>query len=416
MQIERNSYVEKLIIRKHNNMIKVITGIRRCGKSFLLFTLFKDHLISCGVKLDHIIEINLDDIANKKYREPETLYNYVKSRIVDNDMYYVLLDEVQLVPEFEDVLNGFLHIKNADTYVTGSNAKFLSKDIITEFRGRGDQVHIFPLSFNEYYSYVQGDRNKALRDYMFYGGLPQIVSMVTHEQKQSYLKNLFLETYITDIINRNAIKTDDELQELLDILSSSIGSLTNPNKLSNTFKSMKNVTISAPTIKNYLEYLMDSFLIDKAVRYDIKGKKYINTPSKYYFTDLGLRNARLNFRQIEDTHSLENVIYNELKIRGFSVDVGIITISEKDSSGKQVRKQLEVDFVCNKADIRYYIQSALSISNKEKIIQEQRSLVHINDSFRKIIITKDDIITHYNDDGVLMMNIFDFLLNPNILN
>lgn len=415
MEIQRDSYIEKLIIRKHNNMIKIITGIRRCGKSYLLFNLFKNHLLSTGVKLDHIIELSLDDISNKKYRNPENLYNYVKSLIIDDDMYYVLLDEVQMVTGFEDVLNGFLHIKNVDTYVTGSNAKFLSKDIITEFRGRGDQIHIYPLSFNEFYSYVQGDKSIALRNYMYYGGLPQIVAMVTHEQKQSYLMNLFLETYITDIINRNNVKNDKEMQELLNVLSSSIGSLTNPKKLSDTFKSVKHVDISSPTIKNYLDYFMDSFLIDKALRYDIKGKKYIDTPSKYYFTDLGLRNARLNFRQIEDTHLLENVIYNELKVRGFSVDVGIVTISEKDTNGKQVRKQLEVDFVCNKADVRYYIQSVLSIPDREKLVQEQRSLININDSFRKIIITNDNVIAYYNEEGILIINIFDFLLNPDIL-
>lgn len=415
MEIQRDLYIEKLIIRKHNNMIKIITGIRRCGKSYLLFNLFKNHLLSTGVKLDHIIELSLDDISNKKYRNPENLYNYVKSLIIDDDMYYVLLDEVQMVTGFEDVLNGFLHIKNVDTYVTGSNAKFLSKDIITEFRGRGDQIHIYPLSFNEFYSYVQGDKSIALRNYMYYGGLPQIVAMVTHEQKQSYLMNLFLETYITDIINRNNVKNDKEMQELLNVLSSSIGSLTNPKKLSDTFKSVKHVDISSPTIKNYLDYFMDSFLIDKALRYDIKGKKYIDTPSKYYFTDLGLRNARLNFRQIEDTHLLENVIYNELKVRGFSVDVGIVTISEKDTNGKQVRKQLEVDFVCNKADVRYYIQSVLSIPDREKLVQEQRSLININDSFRKIIITNDNVIAYYNEEGILIINIFDFLLNPDIL-
>ena len=415
MEIQRDLYIEKLIIRKHNNMIKIITGIHRCGKSYLLFNLFKNHLLSTGVKLDHIIELSLDDISNKKYRNPENLYNYVKSLIIDDDMYYVLLDEVQMVTGFEDVLNGFLHIKNVDTYVTGSNAKFLSKDIITEFRGRGDQIHIYPLSFNEFYSYVQGDKSIALRNYMYYGGLPQIVAMVTHEQKQSYLMNLFLETYITDIINRNNVKNDEEMQELLNVLSSSIGSLTNPKKLSDTFKSVKHVDISSPTIKNYLDYFMDSFLIDRALRYDIKGKKYIDTPSKYYFTDLGLRNARLNFRQIEDTHLLENVIYNELKVRGFSVDVGIVTISEKDTNGKQVRKQLEVDFVCNKADVRYYIQSVLSISDREKLVQEQRSLININDSFRKIIITNDNVIAHYNEEGILIINIFDFLLNPDIL-
>lgn len=412
MEIKRDLYLNKLIVRKHNGMIKVITGIRRCGKSYLLFNLFKEHLLSSGVKPDHIIELNLDNIANKKYRQPEELYDYViKNSIKDNDMYYILLDEVQFVPEFEDVLNGFLYLKNVDVYVTGSNAKFLSKDIITEFRGRGDQVHIYPLSFNEFYSYVGGNKENALRDYMYYGGLPQIVMMITHEQKEVYLKNLFLETYISDIINRNNVKNDNELQELLDILSSSIGSLINPTKISNTFKSVKKVSISIPTIKTYIDYFLDSFIIDKAIRYDVKGKKYIDTPAKYYFTDLGLRNVRLNYRQLEDTHLLENVIYNELKIRGFDVDVGVVIISNKDKEGKFIRKQLEVDFVCNKGSIRYYIQSALSIPDKEKLDQEERSLKNINDSFRKIIITKDNVITHYDEEGILIMNVYDFLLN-----
>lgn len=416
MEIKRDIYLQKLVLRKHNGMIKVITGIRRCGKSYLLFNIFKNHLLASGVDQDHIIELNFDSFENEKYQDPTEAYAYLKSKIVDQEMYYLLLDEIQLLNKFESILNSFLRLPNVDIYVTGSNAKFLSKDVITEFRGRGDQVHVYPLSFSEYYSIHQGDKNIALRDYMFYGGLPQIMAMTTHEQKKSYLENLFLETYISDIIHRNHIKSDSELEELLNILSSSIGSLTNPSKLADIFQSMKKVKISAPTIKNYLDYLSDSFLIDKAMRYDIKGKKYIDTPSKYYFTDLGLRNSRLNFRQIEDSHSLENVIYNELKLRGFSIDVGIVTISEKDSSGKLIRKQLEVDFVCNKADIRYYIQSALSLPDKEKLNQEQRSLVNISDSFRKIIITRDNIITHYNEDGVLMMNLFDFLLNPSLLN
>ncbi len=416
MEIQRDTYLQKLILRKHNGMIKVITGIRRSGKSYLLFTIFKNHLLMSGVDPSHIIELNFDSFENEKYRDPTEAYSYLKGRIVDHQMYYFLLDEIQLLNKFESILNSFLRLPNVDIYVTGSNAKFLSKDVITEFRGRGDQVHVSPLSFSEFYSIHLGDKNSALRDYMYYGGLPQIAMMTTHEQKQSYLNNLFLETYISDILNRNHMKNDAELEEILDILSSSIGSLTNPNKLSHTFQSVKQVRISAPTIKKYIDYLMDSFLIDRALRYDIKGKKYIDTPSKYYFTDLGLRNSRLNFRQMEETHSLENIIYNELKLRGYSVDVGIVTISEKDESGKLIRKQLEVDFVCNKADVRYYIQSALSIPDKEKLYQEQRPFLSIPDSFRKIIITKDNIITHYNEDGVLMMNIFDFLLNPSLLN
>lgn len=415
MEIKRDLYIEQLVARKHNNMIKVITGIRRCGKSYLLFNLFKEHLLSEGVKIDHIIELSLDNIENKKYRDPNQLYNYVKHLIVDKDMYYVFLDEVQMVNEFEDALNGFLHIKNVDVYITGSNAKFLSKDIVTEFRGRGDQVHIYPLSFKEYYSCSDKSETEALKDYMYYGGLPQIVQMINHLQKQSYLNNLLLETYISDIINRNNLKNDVELSELLDILASYIGSLTSSKKLVDSFKSIKNSSISIPTINNYLNYFMDSFLIDKAIRYDIKGKKYIDTPSKYYFVDLGLRNARLSFRQIEENHLLENLIYNELKIRGFSVDVGEVIINTKDSNNKQIRKRLEVDFVCNKADERYYIQFALTLPDKEKMEQEQRSLINIKDSFQKIIISKDDVITHYNEDGILILNIFDFLLGKSIL-
>ena len=415
MEIKRDVYIKQLIERKHNNMIKVLTGIRRCGKSYLLFNLFKEHLLLTGVKIDHIIELSLDNIEYKRYRDPDQLYNYVKNLIIDKDMYYVFLDEVQMVKDFEDVLNGFLHIKNIDVYVTGSNAKFLSKDIVTEFRGRGDQIHVYPLSFKEYYSISNKSEVAALKDYIYYGGLPQTVSMVNHTQKQSYLNNLLLETYISDILNRNNLKNEAELSELLDILASYIGSLTSTKKLVDTFKSVRNSSISIPTINNYLNYFMDSFLIDKAIRYDIKGKKYIDTPSKFYFVDLGLRNARLNFRQLEENHLLENLIYNELKIKGFLVDVGEVTINTKDTNDKQIRKRLEVDFVCNKADERYYIQFAFTLPNKEKMEQEKRSLMCIKDSFQKIIITKDDVITHYNQDGILILNIFDFLLGRSIL-
>lgn len=412
MEIKRDYYLTKLINRMHNGLIKVVTGIRRCGKSYLLFNLFYEYLLSIGVKEDHIIKLALDNIKNKKYRNPEELYNYIETKIVDKDMYYVFLDEVQFVEEFEDVLNGFLHIKNVDTYITGSNAKFLSKDIITEFRGRGDQVHISPLSFKEFFSVYDGDKYSAFNDYMVYGGLPLITTLKTHEQKDNYLKSILNETLIKDIIDRNKIQRTDEFEELIDILSSSIGSLTNPLKLEKAFKSIKHLSLSAQTISNYLAYLEDSFVISKAKRYDIKGKSYIDSPFKYYFSDLGLRNARLNFRQIEETHALENIIYNELINRGYSVDVGVVTTyaATKDNPNRS-KKNLEVDFVCNQADKRIYIQSALSLPNQEKIDQEQNSLNNINDSFKKIIITKDCSITHYNNDGILIMNLFDFLLN-----
>ena len=412
MEIKREIYLKKLINRMHNGMIKVITGMRRCGKSYLLFNLFYDYLISIGVKEDHIIKLALDNIKNKKYRNPEELYNFVESKIADDDMYYVLLDEVQFVEEFEDVLNGFLHIKNVDTYVTGSNAKFLSKDIITEFRGRGDQVHIFPLSFKEFFSVSNEDKYNAFNNYMIYGGLPFISTLKTHEQKTTYLKNILEETFIKDIIDRNKIQRTEEFEELIDILSSSIGSLTNPLKLENTFKSVKHLKLSAQTITSYINYLQDAFMISKARRYDVKGRSYIDSPFKYYFSDLGLRNARLNFRQIEESHALENIIYNELLLRGYSVDVGVVTTYAATSNNpSRSKKNLEVDFICNFADRRIYIQSALSLPNKEKIEQEQNSLKNINDSFKKIIITKDCSFTHYNDDGILIMNLFDFLLD-----
>lgn len=414
MEIKRDVYLRKLIDRQHNGLVKVITGIRRCGKSYLLFELFYKYLKEQGVDDSHIIKLALDDRKNKKYRNPDELCNYVHAQIVDDKPYYILLDEVQFVDEFEDVLNSFLHIKNADTYVTGSNAKFLSKDIITEFRGRGDEIHVSPLSFKEFYSVYDGSKEDAWKEYCLYGGLPKILEYKTDEDKVAYLKNIFEETYLTDIKERHKIRNDAELAELLDILSSSIGSLTNPKKLSDTFRSVKQVSIHPDTLNNYLEHLVDSYLISQAKRYDIKGKKYINTPSKYYFTDIGLRNARLNFRQNEETHIMENVIYNELKIMGFNLDVGVVEYS-KAIEGKSVRVQAEVDFVCNKADKRYYIQSAFSIPDREKMLQEQNSLTRINDSFKKIIIVKDVIKSHYNEDGVLILNLFDFLLRETSL-
>ncbi|MBR2970755.1 MAG: ATP-binding protein [Clostridia bacterium] len=412
MEIKRDVYLQKLIDRMHNGLVKVITGIRRCGKSYLLFELFYNYLKKQGVDDNHIITLALDDRKNKKYRDPDALCDYVHSQVVDGKQYYILLDEVQFVAEFEDVLNSFLHIKNTDTYVTGSNAKFLSKDIITEFRGRGDEVHISPLSFKEFYSVYGGTKEDAWKQYCIYGGLPKALEYKTDEDKVAYLKNIFAETYLTDIKERHKVRNDAELAELLDILSSSIGSLTNPKKLSNTFKSVKQVSIHPDTLNNYLEHLVDAYLISQSKRYDIRGKKYINTPSKYYFTDIGLRNARLNFRQIEETHIMENIIYNELKIRGFNVDVGVVEYS-KSESGKSVRVQAEVDFVCNKADRRYYIQSALAVPDKEKMLQEQNSLTRIGDSFKKIIIVKDIIKSYYNEDGILILSLFDFLLNDN---
>lgn len=416
MEIKRDLYLQKLIDRQNNGMVKVITGLRRVGKSYLLFTLFKKHLLESGVSESNIIQINLDDINYLEYREPLKLYNYIKSTIIDENMYFVMLDEVQFVENFETVLNSLLHIENVDVYVTGSNAKFLSKDIITEFRGRGDQVHLYPLSFGEYYAACGGDRTAAFTQYITYGGLPQVATMISHEQKKTYLENLFEETYVKDIVNRHNIKQESDLKELLNILSSSIGSLTNPNKLSNTFRSVKQSKISPITIDKYLDYLIDSFLINKSMRFDIKGKKYVETPCKYYFSDLGLRNARINFRQTEITHLMENAIYNELIACGYSVDVGVVTTAVKNDNASVVRKQLEVDFVCNKYDQRIYIQSAYTLSDAAKLTQEQNSLDKINDSFKKIIITFDPVATHYNENGYYIMNIFDFLLNPQSIN
>ncbi|ERT38306.1 MAG: ATP-binding protein [Eubacteriales bacterium] len=415
MEIKRDTYLNKLISKRNNGLIKVVTGVRRCGKSYLLFTLFKNYLLSAGTDEQYIIEIAFDAFENRQFRDPDVLYPYLKEKIQGDDMYYVLLDEVQLLGEFEAVLNSLIRMKNVDVYVTGSNAKFLSKDVITEFRGRGDEVHMYPLSFAEFMSVYPGTKQDGWNEYMIYGGLPLVLSFQTQEEKITFLKSLFEETYISDIVGRHKIRNRAELEELLNVLSSAIGSLTNPSKLSATFKSVKQKTISKTTIKNYLDYLMDSFLIDSAVRYDIKGKKYIDTPVKYYFTDMGLRNARLNFRQLEETHTMENIIFNELKIRGFNVDVGVVTINSTNGKGNGIRKQLEIDFVCNKGSKRYYIQSAYAIPDQAKMEQEQRSLVMTGDFFKKIIITKDAPASYYNDDGVLIMSIYDFLLNSDSL-
>lgn len=411
MIIKRDFYLSKLIQHKKNGLVKIITGIRRCGKSYLLFKLFRDHLLESGIKEDHIISVALDDFGNRKLQNPDELYNYVKSQIIDGEEYFILLDEIQLVPEFESVINGFMHIDNADIYVTGSNSKFLSSDIITEFRGRGDEIRVYPLNFSEFYSVYGGDFDNAWIMYCNYGGMPLCLSMETLADKAKYLTGLFDTTYLADIINRNNLRGNEEINELTDVLASSIGSLTNPLKIANTFASSKNVKLSANTISNYLNYLQDAFLVEKAVRYDIKGKKYINTPAKYYFVDMGLRNARLSFRQQEYTHIMENVIYNELRLRGYSVDVGVVENVGKEE-GFSVRKSFEVDFVVNLGNRRYYIQSAYNIPTEEKMAQEQASLLSINDAFRKIIIVNQPIMSGYNEQGILMLSLQDFLMNP----
>lgn len=411
MEIKRDYYLNKLIQHKDNGMVKIITGVRRCGKSYLLSKIFRDYLQSCGVPNDHIIYLSLEDFGNRKLQNPEELYSFVKNSITDENNYYILLDEIQIVDNFESVINGFLHIRNADVYITGSNSKFLSSDIITEFRGRGDEIRIYPLNFFEFYSAYGGDFENAWLMYCNYGGMPLCLSMKTQEDKASYLTKLFETTYLSDIINRHNLRGNAEIGELTDILASGIGSPTNPLKLSNTFGSVKNVKLSANTIAAYIGYLQDAFLIEKAVRYDIKGKKYINTPSKYYFVDMGLRNARLAFRQQEYTHIMENVIYNELRMRGYSVDVGVVENIAKEN-GTTVRKKSEIDFVVNMGNRRYYIQSAYNIPTEEKMKQEQSSLLAINDAFRKIIIVHQPILSGYNESGILMVSLQDFLLSP----
>ena len=415
MEIKRDRYLNTLISKEHNGLIKVITGMRRCGKSYLLFTFFKEHLLSEGVDEAHIIEIAFDAFENKKFRDPDVLYPYLKEQIKDDAMYYVLLDEVQLLGEFESILNSLIRMKNVDVYVTGSNARFLSKDVVTEFRGRGDEVHMYPLNFVEFMSVYQGTKQDGWNEYMLYGGIPLVLEFSTPDQKIAFLKSLFEETYISDIVGRHNIRNKAELEELLNILSSAIGSLTNPEKLSATFQTVKKKKISNATIKRYIDYLCDSFLIDSAIRDDVKGKKYIGTPVKYYFTDMGLRNVRLNFRQIEETHSMENIIFNELKMRGFNVDVGVIVQYDTNEKGNGIRKQLEIDFVCNQGSKRYYIQSAYAVPDQVKMEQEQRSLMLTGDFFKRIIISKDTPAPYYNESGVLIMSVYDFLLNENSL-
>lgn len=415
MVIERNIHLQKLIEGKHNGMIKVVTGIRRSGKSFLLFNLFVNHLKEQGVAPDHIIGIDLEDRRNKTLRDPDALLQFIDGRMKDDKMYYILIDEIQHVPEFEDVLNSYLKVENADVYVTGSNSKFLSKDVITEFRGRGDEIKIGPLTFREYMSVFEGTREAAFEEYLIYGGLPKVALLTDRKKKVSYLKGLFEKVYLTDIKERYKIKNDDDLSELIDVLASSIGGLTNPSKLENTFATVKHSNITHQTLKSYLDILQEVYLVEKTVRYDIKGRRYIDTPSKFYFTDLGLRNARIGFRQFEVTHLMENLIYNELRARGMEVDVGVVTQNVKDENGVSVRKQLEVDFVCNQGSKRYYIQSALRLPTEEKREQELRSLKLIDDNFQKFVITEDPISMYQDNNGVVFMNVYEFLLNDHIL-
>ncbi len=415
MVIPRPTYLNQLIASEGNRMIKIITGIRRCGKSFLLFNLFHDHLISKGVKEDHIIEVALDDRANAELQNPDKILNFINGEIKDHSQYYILLDEVQMLDDFVGVLNSLLHKRNVDVYVTGSNSRFLSKDVVTEFRGRGQDIHLYPLSFSEFYSSVGGDLSRSWKEYFTYGGLPQILLLPDAKAKRDYLTHLADTVFIADVVDRHKIRNKPELDELLQILASSIGSPCNPLKLANTFKSVKKVIISNKTITKYLEYLCDAFLIEKALRYNIKGKKYINTMAKYYFTDMGIRNALLEFRQLEQTHLMENIIYNELLIRGYSVDVGIVDTVKKDETGKSIRKQFEVDFVANDSDARYYIQSAYSIPDEEKMTQETNSFRNIDDSFKKVLIIKDDITPYRNDDGILVISLYDFLLDPTLM-
>ena len=415
MDIKRDKYLNDLINRMHNGMIKVVTGIRRCGKSYLLFNIFKNYLLEHGVTALHIITIELDQRKNKKYRDPDTILDYIESLIEDDEQYYIMLDEVQMLQEFEEVLNSLFHIRNADIYVTGSNSKFLSKDVITEFRGRGDEIHIYPLTFKEFMEAYDGDMYRGWAEYVVYGGLPLTVTMKTEEQKISYLTNLFKETYLKDIIERHHIEKTQGLEDLVNILASAIGSLTNPPKIEAIFKSAIQSTISLNTIRQYIEHLEDAFIINKANRYNVKGRKYIGTPLKYYFEDVGLRNARLGFRQVEETHLMENIIYNELRSRGYTVDVGVVEKRGTDENGKEYKKQLEIDFVANLGSKRYYIQSAFSMPTEEKRIQEKASLVNVNDSFKKIIVVKDVVNVTRDEDGITTMSIYDFLLKENSL-
>ncbi len=415
-RIERDKYLRDLLSLRGNGMIKIVTGMRRCGKSYMLFDIFSSHLERSGVASDHLIKVDLEDYGNREMRDPDNLYSYVKERTARGEgTYYVLLDEVQMLRNFEDVLNGLLRMPNVDIYVTGSNARFLSKDIATEFRGRGFEVMMHPLSFSEYMSAYRGTVQAALGEYMLYGGLPQILSYEKEEQKVHFLASLFRETYIKDIKDRYDIRRDDDLEELIDIMASGIGSLTNPHNLANAFRSKKRADISYDTVKNYIDYLCDSFLVEKATRYDIRGKRYINSPYKYYFMDLGIRNARINFRQTDRGHLLENLIYNELRVRGFNVDVGMVSTVTRDVTGKQQRASLEVDFVCNLGSRRYYIQSAYAMESEDKIAHERASLKKVNDSFKKLIIMAEECPITRDEAGITTMSIYDFLLRDNSL-
>lgn len=415
MEIKRDIYLDKLIRKKKNGLIKVVTGVRRCGKSYLLFHLFHDHLLSSGVPEDHIIEVALDDRRNKALRDPDAMLQFINESLRDKADYYIVLDEVQYLDEFEDVLNSLLHIRNADVYVTGSNSKFLSSDVITQFRGRGDEIHVYPLSFSEYMSAYQGTPDEAWDDYLVYGGLPLVLTMEAPEDKADYLTSLFQKVYISDIVEHHSVRNKAELDELVDILASAIGSYTNQSKLVRTFKSAKGKSISDKTIKNYIDYLIDSFLISRAVRFDIKGKKYIGQPSKYYFEDVGLRNARLGFRQVEPSHLMENIIYNELRIRGYHVDVGVVEYYETNAEEKRGKRQLEVDFVATRGSEKYYIQSAFALPTADKLHQEQRSLLSISDSFRKIIVAGDNIKARRDENGIVTVGLRNFLLDENSL-
>lgn len=415
MEIQRDSYLEQLKIRKDNGMIKIITGIRRCGKSFLLFVLFKKYLLETGIEQDHIIEIALDGIENEELRDPKKCYEYIKASVKDNKKYYLLLDEVQFMPRFEEVLNSLLRMDNIDVYVIGSNSKFLSSDIVTEFRGRGDEIRIYPLSFAEFYSVYDGEYDDAWNDYMIYGGLPQVVQFSDERQKAEYLKNIFTNVYLKDVVERNRIQNVDEIGTLVDVLASAIGAPSNPTKIANTFATERGSTYTNKTISNHIDCLAEAFLISKANRYDIKGRKYIGANLKYYFVDLGLRNARLNFRQQEPTHIMENIVYNELLVRGYNVDVGIVEIMEKNSEGKRIHKQLEVDFVVNQGSQRYYIQVAYDMTSEEKQKQEFHSFRNIADSFKKIVIVNGTAKPWRNEEGFVIMGMKYFLLNNDSL-
>ena len=410
MIIKRDYYLQQLIAGKSNNLIKIVTGIRRSGKSFLLFNLFHQHLLESGISHDHIIEIALDDRMNIEMRNPDVILKYIHAHITDEKQYYIILDEVQMIEDFTDVLNSLLHIRNADVYVTGSNSKFLSKDVVTEFRGRGDEIHLYPLSFAELYNTIGGDKNKLWKDYYMFGGLPGVLELIGDQKKTSYLQSLHETVYLKDIIERNHLKGSEEFMELMRVMASCIGSPCNPSKLENTFKSIKNESLDRKTISKYLSYMEDAFMIEKSMRYDIKGRKYIGTLSKYYFQDIGLRNALLNFRQVEENHIMENVIYNELRSRGFCVDVGMVEVRTSTE-----RKQLEVDFVANMSDRRYYIQSAFSMPDDAKREQECASLKRIDDSFKKIIIVRDDIRPYHDNNGFYLVGLMDFLLEPNLM-